>query len=82
MGFFCQGNKENSLALSFVLCLIHFFFVFFAVCLSQCLICQVKGDTEIYGNITTSKLIIYFKALVFILGGVVCYLNSRMISSG
>lgn len=60
---FCQSIKENSLI--FVLCVD--FLLSFAVCLSQFLICQAKADTETSGNITTSKPIVCFKTLLFIL---------------
>lgn len=60
---FCQSSKENRLILFFV----SDFLLSFAVCLSQFLICQAKADTETSGNITTSKPIICFKTLLFIL---------------
>lgn len=59
--------KKNGCGLGFVLFSGPHALLFFAVCLSQFLICQVKGSTETSGNTTTSKPIIYFKALLFIL---------------
>lgn len=65
--FFGDGSKENGCGLGFVLFSVPHALLFFAVCLSQCLICQVKGNTETSGNTTTSKPVIYFKALLFVL---------------